>query len=235
MRLTPKLFEKGKFCHHGYGKRAILKDQSLLLGAMMKGLTSPQVGIASMRQLGSCIIVYTSVAAQASQLSAAALEGALPMSIVFSNDSGDKVSPLSEDFVAGLFVGIVVTRQLGSRIIVYISVAAQASHLSAAALEGGLPLSFVFGNDSAGMVSLLLEDFAAGFLVWIAAFRQLGSCNTVDSSAATQAVEVAVAALKGSLPLPSVFSNGFFGRPFDPGGLFFWFWSCTLCFADTSC
>ena len=80
--------------------------------------------------------------------------------------------------------------------------------MSAAALEGGLPLSF--GNDSAGTVSLLLEDFAADFLVGIATFRQLGSCNTVDSSAAARAVEVAVAALTGSLPLPFIFSNGFF-------------------------
>ena len=39
------------------GERASLKDQSLLLGAMMKMLTSPQVEIAAMRQLGSCIIV----------------------------------------------------------------------------------------------------------------------------------------------------------------------------------
>ena len=113
----------------------------------MKMLTSPQVGIAAMRQLGSCIIVYTLVAAQALKLSAAALEGGLPMFIVFSNDTGDTVSLLLKNFVAGLF------------------------------------------------------------LVGIEATRQLGSCNIVDSSAAAQAVEIAVAALEGSLPLPSVFSN----------------------------
>ena len=52
-----------------------------------------------MRQLGSCIIVGTSAAAQALEIAAAASEGCLPMSIVFSNDTGDTVS----DFVAGLF------------------------------------------------------------------------------------------------------------------------------------
>ena len=89
--------------NHGNGKRASLKDQSLLLGAMMKMLTSPQVGIAAMRQLGSCIIVYTSVAAQALEMSAAALEGSLPLPSVFSNDTGDMFSLLLKDFVAGLF------------------------------------------------------------------------------------------------------------------------------------
>ena len=176
----------------------------------MKVLTSPQVGIAAMRQLGSRIIVYISVAAQALQVSAAALEGALPMSIVFSNDSGDSVSLLLEDFVAGLFVGIAAMRQLGSCNIVYTSVAAQALQVSAAALEGALPMTIVFSNDSGDSVSLLLEDFVAGLFVGIAAIRQHGSCNTVDSSAALQAVEIAVAALEGSLPLPFGFSNGFF-------------------------
>ena len=162
--------------NHGYGKSASLKDQSLLLGVMMKVLTSPQVGIAATRQLGSCNIVYTSVAPQALVLSAAALDGGLPMSFVFSNDSGDTVS-------------------------------------------------------------LLLEDFVAGLLVGIEAIRQLGSCNTVDSSPASQA-----AALERFPPIAFRFQQRFLlgvplglRRPFDPGGLFFYFWSCALCFADTSC
>ena len=46
--------------NHGNGKRASLKDQSLLLGVMMKMLTSPQMGIVATRQLGSCIIVDSS-------------------------------------------------------------------------------------------------------------------------------------------------------------------------------
>ena len=164
--------------NHGYGKRASLKDQSLLLGVMMKVLTSPQVGIAAMRQLGSRIILYTSVAAQALQVSAAALEGALPMSIVFSKR------------LWGL--GLSSSRGFCCR-----SLCGDRSHAAAWKLQ------------HCDTVSLVLEDFVAGLLVGIEAIRQLGSCNTVDSSAASQAMEIGVAALGRFPPIAFRFQQRF--------------------------
>ena len=150
---TGSIFES----NHGNGKRASLKDQSLLLGAMMKMLTSPQVGIAAMRQRGSCIIVYTSVAAQALELSAAALEGGLSLS-----SSATTLGTRSLFFSR---ISLPVSLWWGSKPRGSLE-AAQAVEIAVAALEISLSLPSVFSNDTGDMVSLLLKDFVAG-LFWV--------------------------------------------------------------------
>ena len=89
--------------NHGNGKRASLKDQSLLLGLSL-------VGMEATRQLGSCNIVDSSAATQAVEIAVAAWEGSLPLPSVFSNETGDMVSLLLKDFVADLLgIGVLLT------------------------------------------------------------------------------------------------------------------------------